>query len=223
MAEVSAAELRRLRQLEDRIASTQDTLGEVRAKRDEARAEAQALRAQNRTLTRDTSKMNKQIQDLIEENARLATAGNAQIADLQLVTTRAEELSVENTKLTAELGDQSTALAAAVASLATTVKERELLSKQLVVANEQLDGGEAAEVNPEQLSELLSSFVSSVGKSTGLENVGTKLNLKVGFSGRGGGSFVVPSVGSDPDRFPELHELSIDLAPATRFDEGLTA
>ena len=92
--------------------------------------------------------------------------------------------------------------------------DRNRLAKQLDQTAAQLEGSEAAEVKPEQLSALLSDFVKGVGEQTGLRNAGTELNLKVGFTGRNGGGFVVPSAGADPDKFPELHDIKIELIPS---------
>ena len=86
------------------------------------------------------------------------------------------------------------------------------LEKQLATVNEKLEGDEPPEVTPEQLSVLLGGFIDQIGGRTGLDVTGSKINLRVGFSGRGGGSFVVPSVGVDTSKLPELHDVQFELS-----------
>lgn len=220
MEEVSSSELRRLRQLEERIVSTNDTLSAVRLARDEARNEAKALRAAGREkdkeirdLVKQIESLSKQVDSLVQENGTLATELENNASDQKLLTTRAEGLTEENTALkTANeaLTADSRALSKTISALTA---DRNRLTEQLQQVTAQLDGGEAVEVKPEQLSMLLSDFVKRIGEQTGLRNSGTELNLKVGFTGRNGGGFVVPSAGADVDKFPELHDIKIELTP----------
>lgn len=222
MAEVTAAELRKLRQLEERIVSANDMLASVRGARDEAREEAKALRATTRAKDREIrelqaelEKVKKQVGDLLDENALLGSNLEEVAADQLILTARAEELVTANESI----AESNKAAAAEVKELSKALKastaDRTRLSKQVDQLTAQLGEGEAPDLQPEQLSALLSDFVDGVGAQTGLRNVSTELNLKVGFTGRNGGSFVVPSAGADRDLFPELHNIKIELVPSS--------
>lgn len=220
MEEVSAAELRRLRRLEERIVSTNDTLADVRVARDAARNDAKALRATGREkdkeirdLKRQVEQLEKQVSGMVDENGSLSSVLADLEADQARVIERAEALVAENAALTAARDSLSQDFSAAEVTLGELTADRNRLSKQLDQAIAQIEGDEAPEIQPDQLSAVLSDFVAGIGAQTGLRNVGTELNLKVGFTGRNGGGFVVPSAGSDRDKFPELHNVKIELAP----------
>ena len=222
MAQVTEAELRKLRQLEERIVSANDMLASVRGARDEARSEAKALRATTRAKDKDIrelraalEKTNKQVGDLIAENALLNSNLEEVSTDQLILTARSEGLVTQNQNLV-ELNESATA---EVKKLSKALKESNAaqgrLSKQVDQLTSQLGDGEAPVLQPAQLSALLSEFVGVVGAQTGLRNVSTELNLKVGFTGRNGGSFVVPSAGTDRDLLPELHNIKIELVPSS--------
>lgn len=211
MAEITAAELKKLRALESRIVSTNETLSEVRARRDKFRAEATAARRSLRETQREASKLEKQVTELVSENAQMADELEFASRDLAVISDEATSLRVRNDELTGALDAADAHATETQQKLGQAEQARAQLEKQLANLSEQIEGKEAPELTPEHLSQLLGDFVEKVGAQTGLEIGGTQLNLKVGFSGRGGGAFVIPTVGVDPATFPELHELNLNL------------
>ena len=186
MAEISAAELRRLKALEARIASTRDDLSTVRARRDQFRAEAVAARRELRATTRDRDKLEKQIDQLVEANAAMADELEQANKDLGVVGGDAAELRKANDALRSQLEAAKAELAEAAKRIKASDQDRARLKKQLGNATDQLEGKQPPELTPDQLSHLLGRFIDQVGAQTGLRLSGTRLNLKVGFTGRGG-------------------------------------
>lgn len=212
MPEVTAAELKKLRALESRIVSANETVGELREKRNELQAGLTAARREVRSANRDSASLRKQIDELVAENRRLATALEAAVGDLGRVGEEATALREQRAELRATLKTTRATVAEARKSATTAERARARLEKQLRAVTEQLKGVEPPEVTPEHLSELLQVFIKTVGRDTGLTLTSGRVNLKVGFSGRGGGTFVLPAVGVDASKIPELHEIQLDLA-----------
>lgn len=211
MPEVTAAELRRLRTLETRVVTVNETLEELRTKRKELQAELTATRRELRAMQGTASGTAKQVEELIAENSRLAGDLDRARADLDTIGDGAAKLRASNDKLKVSLEKAAAANKKATAEAKKAVQAQKRLEKQLATVSEQLEGDEPPEVTPDQLSELLGSFIDRVSGRTGLAIKGTNVNLRIGFSGRGGGSFVVPSVGVDASKLPELHDVQFDL------------
>lgn len=211
MSEITAAELKKLRALESRIASTTETLSEVRAKRNEFRSEATEARRELRDSQRAEGKLEKQVSDLVAENAAMADELEVTRREHELIAQKASSVQARNDELTAALSVKTASEKLAQAQLRKTQRVQARLEKQLSILSEKIEGKEAPELTPDQLSGLLGGFIEKVRGQTGLEVTGTQLRLKVGFSGRGGGAFVVPTAGVDPATLPELHEIRIDL------------
>lgn len=212
MPEIPAAELRKLRTLEKRVVTVNENLGEIREKRKELQSSLTATRRELREAQRGETAAAKQISELIAENARIAAELDATRSDLAAVTEEASKLRAGNGELESSLASSKAEAKAAAAAAKKATRSQERLEQQLRAANEKLDGTDPPEVTPDQLSELLGGFIDKVGGRTGLDLHGTKINLRVGFSGRGGGAFVVPSLGVDPSKLPELHDVQFDLS-----------
>lgn len=211
MVEISAAELKKLRALEGRLATSAENLTEVRARRDQYRAEAVEARRGLREADKRASDLSDRLDLLVAENARMADELASARSDLEAVGSEGAKLRTVNERLTAELAAAGDALADLRKQGARLQRERDGLAKQVSVLSDKVDGREPPELTSEQLSELLSGFVDTVGAQTGLHVSGTRLDLKVGFSGRGGGTFVVPAFGVDPDTLPQLHDVRLEL------------
>jgi hypothetical protein len=214
MAEIGAAELRRLRGLEARIVTARDNLADVRARRDQYRSEAVAARRELREASRDRDRLETQVDELVAANAAMAEALERANADLTVVGAEAKELRAEGEVLRKKLDGAVAELAEARKLIKGGQEDRARLEKQLDNATGQLKGEVPPELTPDQLSHLLGRFIDQVGSQTGLRLSGTRLNLKVGFTGRGGGSFVVPTADMDPKDLPGLQDIVLDLSPA---------
>ena len=211
MPEITAAELRKLRTLETRVVTVNDTLDGVRAKRKELQSSLTSTRRELREVQRSEATADKQIADLIAENTRIAAELEEARSDLSVVTDEAAKLRESKGDLETSLGSATAKAKKATAEVKKAVRAQARLEKQLATVSAKLDGDEPSEVTPDQLSELLGGFIDQIGGRTGLDIKGTKINLRVGFSGRGGGSFVVPSLGVDTAKLPELHDVQFDL------------
>jgi hypothetical protein len=216
MPEVSAAELRKLRALESRIVTANETLRDVRAKRNELRREATEARRELRDMKREATGLEEQVSALVAENARMAAELDASRQDLEVVTSEAATLRSRVDQLTGSLERTEARAQQAERLRGEADRARARLERQVATLNEKIEGGAPPELAPEQLSAVLGEFVDRVAGRTGLEVTGTRINLKVGFSGRGGGSIVVPSLGTDREQLPELHDVQLDLTRGLR-------
>ena len=210
MPDVSATELRRLQALSDRIGRSEDRRRLLQEQRNAARDEVKQLKASNRQLLRDLRDRTKQVDELIEENKRLASALAVAGDDVANITNQAAALVTErdkladtNVALTGEKQDLTKQLAAAAKANGT-------LQKSLDSAKAQLAADEVPVLlTPDSVGDLLDDFVKQIDIGGLQINKGDiRLNVAFGSAGEATG-FVIPSAAADTDL--PLHTISLDL------------
>jgi len=220
-AEPSSGDLRKLQALEARITSTNETLAEVRARRDQFRSEAVDARRQLREAQRNARDgdrrrvdLEKQVTDLVAENARLAEERDLLSGDVPRLEQKTAGLEAENAKLRQQLADTSAKLEQATRQAKEAASGQQRLEKQVSRMGQQLEGKAPPELAPDQLSHVVGEFISELSSQTGMRVAGSQLKLRVGVNGRDGGSFVLPTAGGDQTKIGELHDIVLNLTPS---------
>jgi len=220
MPEITAAELRRLAALSDRIVRVDERRRTVMEERDAARNEAKQLRAVIRELTGRSREHSRTIEELEERVAGLVAANADQANRLVAADRTAQQATSAAAKLADARDELTGKLAADRAKLKQTTKELVALRKSAGTLQKQvtmLEGQLAATDLPvflpaDKVGELLDDFVSQFDVG-GLHITDGDVRLNVAFAGAGQGvAFVIPSTAAQKDELP-LHTLNLKLGP----------
>jgi chromosome segregation ATPase len=217
--EISAANLRRLKELDVRLRKARKESRALNAERRKLRSSARANAQRAREATKKASALEEKLEEALAANRALAEKLETAAAD-------AKALQAAGLKLRAELEAARDDLAKAEKTAAATQKEAEALRAEcdrltegMDLAKAQLTGKQAPALPAAEVSKLVDGFVEDLGsRLSGLAVRDGELKLKVGFekAGRRSG-FVVPSATSPPGTAGSLHEISI------RFDREAEA
>jgi DNA repair exonuclease SbcCD ATPase subunit len=220
MPEISAAELRRLEALSERIVRVDQRRRTVMEARDAARAEVKKLRATIREMTGEAGEQKTTIEDLERKIAELVTANADQAGRLVIAERSAGQAAIAASKLADARDDLKEKLAADKAKLKDATKQVVVLQKtagtlkkQVAVLESQVAATDLPVFLPaEKVGELLDDFVTQFDVG-GLRVTDGDVRLTVAFAGTGNGAaFVIPSTAAEKDEMP-LHTVNLKLGP----------
>jgi hypothetical protein len=148
----------------------------------------------------------------LRENAVLAARIDEMQADVEKVQAAALELRNQVDSTATELGAVQKALAAAEGKVGGLEKERDTLSENLKIANEQLSGKGITPVIPaKEVAKVVDGLIAEIG--TGLPGMVVRdgeLRLQVAFGKIGQETgFVIPSAETPEEVRKNLHEVAV--------------
>lgn len=219
VAELSAAELRRLRSLEQRVVRVEEHRRSLREERDELKAMARQLRRDLRDLQRTLATVQKgaaeaeaRIIELVEANRELAAALRAaekealaagEVAERSAARAEAAQAALEKAK--ADGAAARTEVKHLAKALATAQRQLELSQKQLAA-----EGGLPL-LHPDQVKDMLDDFVESF-EVHGLAVRDGSIRLNVAFGAvEGEAGFVIPTPELDTSNVA-LHQITLNLS-----------
>jgi predicted nuclease with TOPRIM domain len=210
--EISARDLRRLEALEGRLTKTQDERKALAAERRELRAAVSANARRARAAEKEAAAADEKLEAVLRENAVLAARIDEMQADLEQVRAAALELRNQVDSTATELGAVQNALAAAEGKVGGLEQERDTLSENLKIANEQLAGKGITPVIPaKEVAKVVDGLITEIG--TGLPGMVVRdgeLRLQVAFGKVGQQTgFVIPSAETPEEVRKNLHEVAI--------------
>jgi predicted RNase H-like nuclease (RuvC/YqgF family) len=210
--EISARDLRRLEALEGRLTKTQDERKALAAERRELRAAVSANARRARAAEKEAAAADEKLEAVLRENAVLAARIDEMQADLEQVRAAALELRNQVDSTATELGAVQKALAAAEGKVGGLEQERDTLSENLKIANEQLAGKGITPVIPaKEVAKVVDGLITEIG--TGLPGMVVRdgeLRLQVAFGKVGQQTgFVIPSAETPEEVRKNLHEVAI--------------
>ncbi len=220
MPEITAAELRRLEALSDRIVRVNERRRTVMEERDAARSDVKQLRATVREMTGRASEQAKTIEELERKIADVIAANAAQASRLAVAERSAKQTGSAASKLADARDDLKNKLAANKAKLKEATEQVVTLQKKVGTLHKQvrvLEGQVAATDLPvflpaEKVGELLDDFVTQFDVG-GLRITDGDVRLTVAFAGTGNGAaFVIPSTAAEKNDLP-LHTVNLKLGP----------
>jgi predicted nucleic acid-binding Zn-ribbon protein len=226
MPEVTAAELKRLKAIERRIAKVSDDREALRAVRDDLKAQVVVLNRvvrdtekELKLLTAATAKTQSELQErvaaLVAENNEQAQRLARADGDVARLTAVAEKLKASTDELAAKSSQQGKANAGLSKKVAGLEAGTSRLKGQLKTARSRLKAtGKPVALEPAETARLIEGFVGEFGASSGgLVVREADVTLKVAFDAvDGAGGFVIPTVGSVVGESSELHEIHISLS-----------
>ena len=212
MPEISARDLRRLQALEGRLTKTQDERKALAAERRELRAAVSANARRARAAEKEAAAADEKLEAVLRENAVLAARIDEMQADVEKVQAAALELRNQVDSTATELGAVQKALAAAEGKVGGLEKERDTLSENLKIANEQLSGKGITPVIPaKEVAKVVDGLIAEIG--TGLPGMVVRdgeLRLQVAFGKIGQETgFVIPSAETPEEVRKNLHEVAV--------------
>lgn len=218
MPEISARDLRRLEALEGRLAKEQGERKALAAERRELRAAVAANARQARAAEKQAARAERQLEEVLAENAALAARLDEARADLERLQKASLELRSGLETAQDDLAGARESLTGVQKDLEAATTDRDDLAATLKLANDQLAGKEITPVLPaKDVAKIVDSFVSELGGGLpGMVVRDGEVRLQVAFGKVGQTSgLVVPSAESPPEVRKNLHEVAI------RFDRAL--
>jgi DNA repair exonuclease SbcCD ATPase subunit len=220
MPEISAAELRRLEALSDRIVRVDERRRTMAEERDAARRDVKQLRANVREMTARANEQAKSIDQLEQKIADLVAA-NAEQAKRLVVAERsarqaglaAAKLADARDNLKEELVADRVKLKEATKQVGALQKQTRTLNKQVKLLEDEVAASDLPVFLPaEKVGELLDDFVTQFDVG-GLRITDGDVRLTVAFADTGkGAAFVIPSSAAEKSELP-LHTVSLKLGP----------
>ena len=227
MPEISAAELRRLEALSERIVRVDERRRTVAEERDAARRDVKQLRATVREMVGRANEQAKAIEQLEQRIADLIAA-NAEQAQRLVVAERsagqaglaAVKLADARDKLKEQLAADRVKLKEATKQVRALQKQTRTLDKQVQLLEDEVSASDLPVFLPaEKVGDLLDDFVTQFDIG-GLRITDGDVRLTVAFADAGkGAAFVIPSSAAEKSELP-LHTVSLKLGPRPPLSEG---